>query len=57
VRVTLTARGRRALEEIHGQKRRSLLKLYAPLTAAERSSYLGVIEKMVREFTGGSDKS
>ena len=57
VRVALTAKGRRILEEIHSQKRRSLLKLYRPLTAAERTSYLSVVEKMVREFTGGTEAS
>ncbi len=50
VRVELTARGRRVIEQLRAQKRAGLTRLFRPLTAAERRQYLSLIEKLVWEL-------
>jgi DNA-binding MarR family transcriptional regulator len=46
VRVALSARGRRALEQIADQKKLGIRHAFKPLSARERGLYLQLIEKM-----------
>lgn len=52
VRVTLTPKGRRILQQIEKQRRKGMLALYKPLTSGERGAYLILLEKLVRELSG-----
>lgn len=47
VRVLITAKGRKVLQDIWEQKRRTLVKVFSQLSAAERSQYLATLERVV----------
>jgi MarR family transcriptional regulator, organic hydroperoxide resistance regulator len=49
--VNISAKGRRVLKELMGQRRESTLKLFESLTAEERSTYLCILEKLVKKFS------
>ncbi len=45
--LTLKAKGERMVDEILEQKQQSLIELFAPLTADERTTYLKLMQKVV----------
>ena len=47
VQLTLKAKGERMVDEIMEQKRKSVVELFAPLTADERTTYLKLMQKVV----------
>jgi len=49
--VDITAKGRRILREILEQHRKTTLSLFELLTAEERSTYLYIIEKLVKKLS------
>lgn len=51
VALALTARGARAVDEVHRQRRRGIRRMFTPLTAKERREYLALLEKLAREFS------
>lgn len=51
VLVELTERGRKALREIHEQKRRGMADVFQRLSAAERAQHLRMMEKLVGELS------
>ena len=51
VRLGLTARGTRAVEELHRQRQSGIRVMFAPLTARERGAYLALLEKLAGEFS------
>ena len=55
VRAAITAKGRAAMQELQKQRRRAFMGMFKRLSAAERSRWLGIIEKLVREMS--PDKS
>ena len=54
VHVTMTAKGKRILQEIYAQKRVGIMRLFGRLSARERADYLAIIEKLVRELASHS---
>jgi DNA-binding MarR family transcriptional regulator len=57
VLVTLTARGRRVMDRMVDHKRKVLRRGFSPLSPAERSQYLAMIEKMLTGLTDGSQSA
>lgn len=51
VRLAITPKGIRIMQQIDKQKRRGMLELFKPFTAGERGAYLILLEKLVREFS------
>lgn len=49
--ISVTSRGRRVYGQILDQKRRSISEVFAPLTNAERDSYLRILRKIKSSFT------
>jgi len=49
--VDITARGRRVLNDILGQRRKTALRLFESLTAEERMVYLCILEKLVKKLS------
>ncbi len=47
VRVSITAKGRKMLSNIWNQKRRTLERVFAQITPAERAQYLKTLERVV----------
>ena len=47
VRVNLTPKGRRALENIWGQKRRMIQQVFGRISPADRAQYLATLEQVV----------
>ena len=47
VRVHLTPKGRRVLDNIWSQKRRMLQQVFGRISPADRSQYLGTLERVV----------
>jgi len=56
VLAELTPKGRRILEHIRAEKRRSLIDAFGPLSEKERADYLAIIEK-VAEQIAAKDKN
>jgi DNA-binding MarR family transcriptional regulator len=54
--VDITARGRRVLNDILGQRRKTALRLFESLTAEERMIYLSILEKLVKKLSATSLK-
>lgn len=50
VRVALTAKGKRILHQIYDQRRVGMMRLFGQLSSAERSQYLEILEKLVRQL-------
>jgi len=50
VLAELTPKGRRILEHIHAERRRSLIDAFRPLSAKERADYLTIIEKVADQI-------
>jgi len=48
--VEITAKGRKALKEILDQRRKTTLNLFESLTSEERSTYLCILEKLVKKL-------
>jgi DNA-binding MarR family transcriptional regulator len=51
VDVTLTAKGRRALDEIDEHRKAGMLTVFKPFNARERAAYLVLLEKLVLEMS------
>jgi DNA-binding MarR family transcriptional regulator len=49
--VDITGRGRKILKEILEQRRETTLNLFESLTAEERSTYLCILEKLVKKLS------
>ncbi|MFA5168427.1 MAG: MarR family transcriptional regulator [Candidatus Omnitrophota bacterium] len=49
--VDITAKGRKILREILSQRRETTLNLFESLTAEERSTYLCIVEKLVKKLS------
>ena len=49
--VDITAKGRKILKEILEQHHRTILDLFESLTAEERSTYLCILEKLVKKLS------
>ena len=49
--VDITAKGRKILKEILEERRETTMNLFESLTAEERSTYLCILEKLVRRLT------
>ena len=47
VRVTLTAKGRKMLTDIWGQKKRTLIDVFGQIAPAQRAQYLQTLEQVV----------
>ena len=47
VRVTLTAKGRKMLKDIWGQKKRTLIDVFGQIAPAQRTQYLQTLEQVV----------
>lgn len=56
VRVSITPKGRRILSEIVEKKKEGLVKMFSPLSSAERAQYLSLIEKLVQHLHGKDGK-
>ena len=54
--VDITARGRKVLSDILGQRRKTALRLFESLTAEERMIYLSILEKLVKKLSATSLK-
>ena len=50
VLAELTPKGRRILEHIHAERRRSLIDAFGPLSEQERADYLIIIEKVADQI-------
>jgi len=46
VLAKVTSKGRRILEQIHAERRRTLIEAFGPLSAQERGDYLAILEKV-----------
>lgn len=55
VRVAITAKGRRVLDDIDRIRRDSLRHVFSHLSAAERRRYLSIIEKLVYQLSDKED--
>ena len=51
VRAAVTAKGRTALKELRRQQRRGFMALFKRVSVSERSRWLEIIEKLVREMS------
>ena len=51
VYVDLTAKGRKIVKEILGERRETTLNLFESLSAEERSIYLCILEKLVKKLS------
>ena len=49
--VDITVKGRKVLMEIMAQRRKTTLELFESLTAEERSTYLCILEKLVKKLS------
>ena len=49
--VDITMKGRKVLMEIMAQRRKTTLELFESLTAEERSTYLCILEKLVKKLS------
>ena len=49
--VDITMKGRKVLTEILAQRRKTTLDLFESLTAEERSTYLCILEKLVKKLS------
>ncbi|MCM8811516.1 MAG: MarR family transcriptional regulator [Candidatus Omnitrophica bacterium] len=47
VHVTITPKGRDIIDEVYKQRRKSVRKLFKPLTDSERSQYMDIVNKLV----------
>lgn len=50
VLAELTPKGRRILEHIRAERRRSLIDAFGPLSEKERTDYLAIIEKVAEQI-------
>ncbi len=59
VLAEITPKGRRILEQIHAEKKLSLINLFGRITVQERADYLAIIEKITSEIspTNGNKRS
>lgn len=55
VQVTLTAKGRRILDDILRQKQKGVMEIFKPLSAAERRSYLAILNKLANALSQPTD--
>ena len=55
VQVILSAKGKRALDEIDQHRRAGMLEVFRPFTTDERAAYLDLLEKLVREMSKEKD--
>ena len=53
VRINLTPKGRRVLDNIWNQKRRMLQEVFGRLSPADRSQYLATLERVVEILSEG----
>ena len=51
VKAALTAKGKRALDEIDEHRKAGMLDVFRPFNARERSAYLDLLEKLVLEMS------
>jgi len=51
VRAAITAGGRSAMQELQKQRRRAFVAIFKRLSAVDRSRWLEIIEKLVREMS------
>jgi DNA-binding MarR family transcriptional regulator len=55
VRVAITRRGDRVLDEINATRRRALQHVFSHLSVAERRQYLTIIEKLAHQLSDEKD--
>lgn len=48
--VTLSAKGKRVLQEVYQQRRRAFIQLFSRVSAREREEYLMILEKLVERL-------
>jgi len=48
--VSLSAKGKKVLEEVYQQRRKAFMKVFSRVSARERENYLTILEKIVNEF-------
>ena len=53
VRINLTSKGRRVLDNIWSQKRRMLQEIFGQLSPADRAQYLSTLEQVVKILAEG----
>lgn len=51
VQVALTAKGHKALDDILRQKKKGIMEIFKPLSAAERRSYLAILNKLANALS------
>ncbi len=51
VLLKITRKGRAVLDESRAQRRRVWMLMFKPLPAAQRRSYIGILEALVKEFS------
>ena len=49
--VSLSAKGKKVLEEVYQQRRKAFMQVFSRVSAKEREEYLTIIEKLVDRFT------
>lgn len=49
--VSITAKGRRILNEVYEQKRSGIVRLFSRISADEREEYLEILEKLVHNLS------
>ena len=48
--VSITSKGERIVKEVYTQKRNGIIRLFSHLSDEERSTYIGILEKLVRDL-------
>lgn len=51
VLVSITAKGKRIVDEVYAQKRDGIIELFSHLTSEERSQYIRILEKLVQNLS------
>jgi DNA-binding MarR family transcriptional regulator len=55
VQVALSAKGRKVLDDILRQKKKGVMEIFKPLSAAERRSYLAILNKLASALSQPTD--
>ncbi|MDE2027184.1 MAG: MarR family transcriptional regulator, partial [Candidatus Omnitrophica bacterium] len=51
VLVDLSVKGRKVLNQVHGERRKVFMQVFSRVSQAEREEYLRIIEKLVDSFS------
>lgn len=49
--VTITNKGKSIVKEVYAQKRKGMIELFKRLSQKERSTYIGIIKKLVQKLS------